>query len=59
MKEEQGARNDGLLGERQSPALGGTTMHEVRSIRDLSSQISRDEILPPEFWRDYVWNKDQ
>ena len=34
-------------------------MHEVRSIQDLLSQISRDEILLPEFQRRYVWNKDQ
>ena len=34
-------------------------MHEVRSIQDLLSQISRDEILLPEFQRGYVWNKDQ
>ena len=34
-------------------------MHEVRSIQDLLSQTSRDEILLPEFQRGYVWNKDQ
>ena len=30
-------------------------MHDVRSIRDLLSQISRNEILLPEFQRGYVW----
>ena len=34
-------------------------MHEVKSIQDLLSQISRDEILLPEFQRGYVWNRDQ
>ena len=34
-------------------------MHEVKSIHDLLSQISRDEILLPEFQRGYVWNRDQ
>ena len=34
-------------------------MHEVRSIQDLLSQISRGEILLPEFQRGYVWNRDQ
>ena len=34
-------------------------MHEVKSIQDLLSQISRNEILLPEFQRGYVWNKDQ
>ena len=34
-------------------------MHEVRSIQDLLSQISRDEILLPEFQRGYVWNRNQ
>ena len=34
-------------------------MHEVRSIQDVLSQISRDEILLPEFQRGYVWNRDQ
>ena len=29
-------------------------MHEVRSIQDLLSQISRGEILLPEFQRGYV-----
>ena len=33
-------------------------MHEVRTIQDLLSQISRDEILLPEFQRGYVWNRD-
>ena len=34
-------------------------MHEVKSIQDLLNQISRDEILLPEFQRGYVWNRDQ
>ncbi len=34
-------------------------MHEVRSINDLLSQISRGEILLPEFQRGYVWNRNQ
>ena len=34
-------------------------MHEVKTIQDLISQISRGEILLPEFQRGYVWNKDQ
>ena len=34
-------------------------MHEVRTIQDLLSQISRSEILLPEFQRGYVWNRDQ
>ena len=34
-------------------------MHEVRSIDDLLSQISRGEILLPEFQRGYVWNRNQ
>ena len=34
-------------------------MHEVRSIQELLSQISRDEILLPEFQRGYVWNRNQ
>ena len=34
-------------------------MHEVKAIQELLNQISRDEILLPEFQRGYVWNKDQ
>ena len=34
-------------------------MHEVKSIHDLLNQISRNEILLPEFQRGYVWNRDQ
>ena len=34
-------------------------MHEVRTIQDLLSQISRGEILLPEFQRGYVWHRDQ
>ena len=34
-------------------------MHEVRSIDDLLNQISRGEILLPEFQRGYVWNRNQ
>ena len=34
-------------------------MHEVKSIQDVLNQISRDEILLPEFQRGYVWNSDQ
>ncbi len=34
-------------------------MHEVRSIDDLLNQISRGEILLPEFQRGYVWNRKQ
>ena len=34
-------------------------MHEVRSIQEILSQISRGEILLPEFQRGYVWNRDQ
>jgi len=34
-------------------------MHEVRSIKDLLSQIQRGEILLPEFQRGYVWSRDQ
>ena len=34
-------------------------MHEVKSIQDLLNQISRDEILLPEFQRGYVWNAGQ
>lgn len=34
-------------------------MHEVKSTQDLLNQISRDEILLPEFQRGYVWNRDQ
>ena len=34
-------------------------MHEVRTIQDLLSQISRSEILLPEFQRGYVWSRDQ
>ena len=35
------------------------SMHEVKSIQDLLNQITRDEILLPEFQRGYVWNSDQ
>ena len=34
-------------------------MHDVRSIKELLSQISRGEILLPEFQRGYVWNRNQ
>lgn len=34
-------------------------MHEVRSIDDLLNQISRGEILLPEFQRGYVWKRNQ
>ena len=34
-------------------------MHEVKTIQDLLNQISRDEILLPEFQRGYVWNQKQ
>ena len=34
-------------------------MHEVKSVRELLDQISRGEILLPEFQRGYVWNGDQ
>ena len=34
-------------------------MHEVKTIQDLLSQVSRGEILLPEFQRGYVWNRDQ
>ena len=34
-------------------------MHEVKSIKDLLSQIERNEILLPEFQRGYVWKRDQ
>ena len=34
-------------------------MHDVRSIKDLLSQINRGEILLPEFQRGYVWNRNQ
>ena len=34
-------------------------MHDVRSIEVLLSQISRGEILLPEFQRGYVWNRNQ
>lgn len=34
-------------------------MHEVKTIQDLLSQISHDEILLPEFQRGYVWNQRQ
>ena len=33
-------------------------MDEVKSIQDLLNQISRNEILLPEFQRGYVWNRD-
>ena len=36
-----------------------TDLRSGGSIQDLLSQISRDEILLPEFQRGYVWNKDQ
>ena len=34
-------------------------MHEVKAIQDLLNQISRDEILLPEFQRGYVWSGNQ